>query len=654
MSHLRIKTSASPASPNTAIFNTPRSPTLAYSPTTPNSPVTPSADVYDHLISTGVSLEDTTALLIQVCLNANVIGLSGKEDERVLKQLTEIKDIFLLHQHDLQTYQSVENTLNSAMFDFHVAITKLNNKLTILKNSSFLPSYSKKRKLDRRLSEVKECWNRMFMILTMTMATKSSQAATQASGNVAKLAIAQGHPDWDVLDPNDAVKLCTQGDKHLFGYGVTKSPEIALKRYNLAAKNGYAPACVMLGALYEYGIGHSSDLSMAVYWYKMAAERNSAEGCTALGRLYEHGIGLERDLSKASEWYLKAAELGDLEAMTCLGNLLEAGPSPINIDSEKAYHWYSLAANQGYARAQNCLGGLLYKGIGCSQDYLKAAQEFRKAAEQGNAAAMNNLGICYEEGRGVARDYVLAKLWYKSAHERGHASGTNNLGYMFLVENNVFEAFQLFNLAMSLGSVDAIYNLGALYENGSKGNHSALLGSVPTIDTFLPSDLLPFSIIADQRSAFQYYKMAAEKGHEKAMIKAAEMALHGRGIPKNLKLSSHFYFLAATTFSNPIAENALGELHEIGAISAEPNPNEAKKWYAKAMKNGFAKAIFNLGKLYESGLAVERDLDKAVKLYVEASKRGDQRAKQRMEELKDLVQERQVSEVKGKRANFSL
>ena len=61
-------------------------------------------------------------------------------------------------------------------------------------------------------------------------------------------------------------------------------------------------------------------------------------------------------------------------------------------------------------------------GLGVKQDYVAAAQWYRKAAEQGNAPAQSNLGIMYENGRGVEKDPAQAVEWYRKAAEQGFAS----------------------------------------------------------------------------------------------------------------------------------------------------------------------------------------------------------------------------------------
>ena len=56
-------------------------------------------------------------------------------------------------------------------------------------------------------------------------------------------------------------------------------------------------------------------------------------------------------------------------------------------------------------------------GEGVQQDYVLAAQWYRKAAEHvpdrgGAGQGRNDLGLLYMEGLGVPKDYVRAYMWF--------------------------------------------------------------------------------------------------------------------------------------------------------------------------------------------------------------------------------------------------
>jgi uncharacterized protein len=72
----------------------------------------------------------------------------------------------------------------------------------------------------------------------------------------------------------------------------------------------------------------------------------------------------------------------------------------------------------GNARALGRLGFRYENGFGVPQNYIAAADLYRRAAEQGDAFAQCRLGLSYDKGHGVPVDYVLAYKWLDLATAR--------------------------------------------------------------------------------------------------------------------------------------------------------------------------------------------------------------------------------------------
>ena len=67
-------------------------------------------------------------------------------------------------------------------------------------------------------------------------------------------------------------------------------------------------------------------------------------------------------------------------------------------------------------------------GAGVAQDYLQAADWYRKAAEQNHGLAQFNLGTMYAQGQGVVRDAAQSIFWFGRAANLGDAGGQYNMG----------------------------------------------------------------------------------------------------------------------------------------------------------------------------------------------------------------------------------
>ncbi|MCM1021862.1 MAG: sel1 repeat family protein [Muribaculum sp.] len=73
----------------------------------------------------------------------------------------------------------------------------------------------------------------------------------------------------------------------------------------------------------------------------------------------------------------------------------------------------------------------------------------------------------------------------------------------------------------------------------------------------------------------------------------------------------------------PNAQNEVGMWYYKGR-HVKQNYNEAAQWWAKAAAQGYAKAIGNLGLCYQTGHGVEADSLKAMKLYTNSIKKGNE------------------------------
>jgi TPR repeat protein/Zn-dependent protease with chaperone function len=101
-------------------------------------------------------------------------------------------------------------------------------------------------------------------------------------------------------------------------------------------------------------------------------------------------------------------------------------------DFVAAADWYRKAAVQGFAAAQNNLGVLYSTGAGVKKDASIAAHWFRLSAEQNDPQAQLNLGLAYANGFGVPRDTGQALTWFQKAADHGNAMAQTNVALHYL------------------------------------------------------------------------------------------------------------------------------------------------------------------------------------------------------------------------------
>ena len=161
-----------------------------------------------------------------------------------------------------------------------------------------------------------------------------------------------------------------------------------------------------------------------------------------------------------------------------------------------------------------------------AKDYETAAKHFKSAAEHGNAEAQFKLGECYASGNGVEASASEAVKWYRKAAEQGHAEAQYNLGEWYdglLVINSKFcededvgEALKWYHKAAEQGHHEAKMRLkyhDVLAAEQGDAEAQYRVGCI-----FLESQSFDLNDMAAD-----YFRKAAEQGHEKAKKKLKEL-----------------------------------------------------------------------------------------------------------------------------------
>ena len=258
---------------------------------------------------------------------------------------------------------------------------------------------------------------------------------------------------------------------------------------------------------------------------------------------------------------------------------------------------------------------LYFRGFGVPKLYETALKHFKQASRGGDPVACNNVAKCLEDGKGTERNVQKALDMYKLGADRGSSEAIYSYGYLILKETlgrqigvkrnsdetllilgkvgeneeylreynaRLKEGVKYLRMAVEYGVPDAAYQLARLYEQG--------VG-------------VPYDI----SSAYSHYLWAAEIGHGKSSMCAANI-LYQNTISKNeLSLSSNLYkknmvtvaqlYLQAAKSGIVMSMNAYALLLEdgTGTENNQPLVLEAAKWYLAAAEEGLLEAAGNLG-----------------------------------------------------------
>jgi enhanced entry protein EnhC len=201
--------------------------------------------------------------------------------------------------------------------------------------------------------------------------------------------------------------------------------------------------------------------------------------------------------------------------------------------------------------------------------YFKAAESFNKQSHQ-DPVVQYYMGRMRLYGYGELKNNALALEHFKAAGEKGHLDAQNLLArYELLVDNN-------------------------------------------------------------PEKALYWFKKAAGNDDLQAQMYTAAAYLYGYGTSKNPDRARRYY-IAAAKKDNPLAQYTLAE-HFLDSRHSQ-NRKLGVIWLDKAADSGFLKAQIKQGELYATGRSVDKDVDKARKLFNLAIDKGSVDAMYQMGQL---------------------
>ena len=266
---------------------------------------------------------------------------------------------------------------------------------------------------------------------------------------------------------------------------------------------------------------------------------------------------------------------------------------------EEMYNLIKPLADKGVAYAQARLGDLYRCGAWVKQDYKEAIRYYKLSAEQGDTDGLFSLGISYRDGEGVEKNYNEAFKYLKLAADKGDMDSQAEIGQMYLNKDygaqDYNEAFKYLKLAADQGDEDSIIDVGEMYYKG-------------------------LGISQNYNEALKYFKLAADKDFNKGLYYIGNMYENGYGVPQNLSEAVKYYELASEKGSI-LANEALNRI------------NKKSKDTSKDDSDFKAEIYYKLGKQYENGDRLPKDLNAAIFSYKKAADKGHSDARLALERL---------------------
>lgn len=289
------------------------------------------------------------------------------------------------------------------------------------------------------------------------------------------------------------------------------------------------------------------------------------------------------------------------------------------------------AAISGDVLAHEKLGIMYSRGIGVEKNATKGIEHLKIARDKGSITSEGVLGELYLKGEGVEKDIILGLKVLKNSADKGSLESISILGRYYFFEKDWDEANIYLQQASLFGVPEAMYYMGIMYLKGlgvEKNCYQALglLKKVVLkgeIGTYAEKAYLMF-LYQDYEGAFWYSVVGASLGVETSILSLAYMYENDL-IPEKYLCSQGKEYCSGAYYS--IAYKSLQAKHNLGKILLKGSKNiqksteEAKKLFLQSIS--LPESYFELARMYEYGLGVEKNLTAAITIYEDIIKKAE-------------------------------
>lgn len=408
------------------------------------------------------------------------------------------------------------------------------------------------------------------------------------------------------------------------------------------------------GLLSVCGVGVPKDVEAGVQiWEKAHAEGNEY-AASLLIMLYAGLLDTAYDQTKFLFWLDAGAKQGDAESQSGMAALLFQGKYAKR-DDVAAERWWLKSAAQGYVPSYALLGGFYFS----KQMYAEALRWFSIGAALGRTDAQVGLGALYSGGFGVARDHRLALQWWREAAEKKVPAAQFAIGTAYANAwggpRDEAQALRWFQLAADQGSPAAQESLASAYELGQgvmpdpgaalawrkKATDSALVAAQQNLMRLYP-DCCIGDTTATLVEMSKPYRQDAESGNSESQLVFARFLLRHKEQEEALT-----WYLRAIAQGNAVAMEELGTMYFSG-IGLPANVELGLKFTRLAAEKGRALAQARLGSVYQKGVFARQSFVAAYALYFAANSPGQDT--NRLPDRYHLALEESMSEAEVNRA----
>ncbi|MFT3767571.1 MAG: protein kinase [Minicystis sp.] len=445
--------------------------------------------------------------------------------------------------------------------------------------------------------------------------------------------------DYDKACDADEMRGC----RRAAALAERKDTAKAATLYTKACDHGDAPACSGLGVLHELGAGVARDRTRAASYYDKACSSGDALGCAYKSFMLGAGRGIKQDEARAAE--LAKSALPGLSAACEHGEARECVALAVLLGNDKkeegrAAQLEQQACDAGEPAGCANLGVRTLLGAGVFKDAKRGMALLKEACDAGEPSACTNVGVLSARAAFTIRREVRGVAAFKLACDGIYSVGCSGWGLTIPpladIPKDAPAAVAMSTRACDGGELVGCVNLGAfhqyavgternrekasdLFKKACEGGDAGGCGELGTM--YATGRGVPF----DGRRGMELFNQACEWGERDACAVIGDLKQSGIGAPKapeegtgifKTYCEKHNLAMACNAYANSIAQGRGAKKDVAGAVALLKQVCDGKK------DRIYPSGCVSLGNIFEAGLAGQKDLPAAAKLYQAACDAG--------------------------------
>ena len=414
---------------------------------------------------------------------------------------------------------------------------------------------------------------------------------------------------WVSNTPADANSqdLFKQAKAYDLGIGVKADKRKAASLYREAMNQGDKKAKHNLAIMLIVGDDGIADKPTGIRMLQELADEGEALSIYTLGGCYMNGNGVAHDTAKGLELYHTASAMGQGEATYSIAAYYMNECH----DMQKGIAYCEKAVEQGFAFAASMLAQIYDEGLGVEKDADKAMAYLKRGAELGDAHCQLKYGILL-----CRADSVQGFKWMLKSANQKNPVAMLVVGQQYLNSNSSLFAdpqhfsigVQMLREAAAMGvkeAQDFLAHYGLEHEQSFDERTARFY------------DILDHADDDTAQNAFQQMYECSELGDPIAQCILGLGYYYGNFVEQDKAKGMQLLKKAADSGCVD-ALNAMGLF-----LNEEKRYEEALPYHKRSAELGDMYGLHNLGNAYFYARGVERDVKKAIELWIKAAESGN-------------------------------